>query len=206
MDLRDGTDAETNNQTERRMSTPHDGGNAFPNSYECEDGELITHHGMTMRDYLAAHEKLTEYDDRQTEVPMPLAEALAGPRPKQAWNDDPVAWIKWEAKWRATMKYIRADAMLEVREAGAVASIEVERLKEELWEAKGNYCQEVATNDAMRKQCVDELIRRQKAEEQAARLKAALDKILHHHSATVFNEAMDLRRIAQEALAAQARE
>ncbi len=149
------------------MSTPHDGGNAFPNSYECEDGELITHHGMTLRDYLAAHETLNDVD-----VTTEMAELLAGePMPKRS---DSLAWLRWDAKWKAALRYIRADAMLEVRGAGAGASSEVERLK--------------------------------KAEEQAARLKAALDKILHHHSATVFNEAMDLRRIAQEALAAQARE
>jgi len=149
------------------MSTPHDGGNAFLNSYECEDGELITHHGMTPRDYLAAHETLNDVD-----VTTEMAELLAGePMPKRS---DSLAWLRWDSKWKAALRYIRADAMLEVRGAGAGASSEVERLK--------------------------------KAEEQAARLKAALDKILHHHSATVFNEAMDLRRIAQEALAAQARE
>lgn len=184
------------------MSTPHDGGNAFLNSYECEDGELITHHGMTPRDYLAAHETLNDVD-----VTMGMLELLAGePMPKRI---DSLAWLRWDAKWKAALRYIRADAMLEVRGAGAGASSEVERLKKELFEAKGNWTQEIETNDAMRKQCVDELVRRQKAEEQAARLKAALDKILqilHHHSATVFNEAMDLRRIAKEALAAQARE
>lgn len=159
------------------MSTPHDGSNAFP----------------TLRDYLAAHETLSDVD-----VTTGMAELLAGePMPKRS---DSLAWLCWDAKWKAALRYIRADAMLEVRGAGTGASSEVERMKAKLDETEQNRQIEIATNDAMRKQCVDELVRRQKAEEQAARLKAALDKILHHHSGTALAESMDLRRMAQDAL------
>lgn len=27
-------------------------------------------------------------------------------------TNNPMAWIVWEAKWRAAMRYIRADAMI----------------------------------------------------------------------------------------------
>ena len=92
------------------MSQPiDDGGPAFPH-----ETSLGYHHGMTLRDYFAAAEKLEDLDETCI---SDIAVALAGPIPTGNWRTNTVEWIKWKAKWRAEMRFIRADAMLRAREA-----------------------------------------------------------------------------------------
>lgn len=103
------------------MSNPiNDGGPAFPHAefakdVVMEDGRpacrvYFASPGMTLRDYFAAHEGLEEFSGRG--VPIELGIQLAGHPPSVPQEDDYVAWLKWQAKVRAALKYIRADAMI----------------------------------------------------------------------------------------------
>jgi len=82
----------------------NDGGPAFPDDRWQA--------GMTLRDYFAASETLDDLED----LNMAGAVALAGPKPEGNWSTNPIEWLKWEAKWRAELRFIRADAMLKARE------------------------------------------------------------------------------------------
>ena len=74
---------------------------------------------MSLRDYFASKEQLHELDNGITFMSPKMGEALAGEKmPEAGWSKDPIAMCKWEAKWRAALKYIRADAMLAAREKG----------------------------------------------------------------------------------------
>lgn len=90
-----------------------DGGPAFP----CEaladyrDTEATKFKGMSLRDWFAGQEKIDHAEDFNWEV----CEALAGPRPTGDWLTNPLDWFRWEASWRAAMRYTRADAMLAAR-------------------------------------------------------------------------------------------
>ena len=100
------------------MSKTNEGGHAFPVQL-VEHVSAHNHPGMTLRDYFAAKETLREWDNPDALISTTLAEALAGEKqPKGGWSKDPVGMLKWEAKWRAAMRYIRADAMLAERERG----------------------------------------------------------------------------------------
>lgn len=99
------------------MTKPNDGGPAFP-TFDW-DAELPLN-GMSLRDWFAGRETLAEWD-RSSDAVMPnrFAEILAGERkPEKTWDEDPIAWFRFEAKWRAALRYIRADAMLAAREKG----------------------------------------------------------------------------------------
>ncbi len=75
---------------------------------------------IDMRDWFAAREQLTEWDSPDAVPSNELAEALAGPKPEGGWRAGNIlAMVKWEAAWRAGMKYIRADAMIAARKGGA---------------------------------------------------------------------------------------
>ena len=88
----------------------NDGGPAFP----AQDWQAKGNHhpGMTLRDYFAAAETLDDLED----LNMAGAVALAGPKPEGNWSTNPIEWLKWEAKWRAELRFIRADAMIKARE------------------------------------------------------------------------------------------
>jgi hypothetical protein len=92
------------------MSAPNDGGPAFPCAASDGLGRSHLQEGMTLRDWFAGQEQLKDWEDAGGGS---ITEALAGPRPN--WQIDPVGYIRWEARWRAAIKYIRADAMLAVR-------------------------------------------------------------------------------------------
>lgn len=108
------------------MSTQiNDGGPAFPQqSYHRPNGEFEwPQDGMSLRDYFASNEKLTEWDGTDSMLPTAATEALAGrPMPAGGWGaKTPEQWLEmhmWEADWRARLKYIRADAMLRARNGG----------------------------------------------------------------------------------------
>jgi len=91
----------------------NDGGPAFPMGYH-PGGNRADQFGMTIRDYFAVAEKLEDLDETCI---SDIAVALAGPIPTGNWRTNTVEWIKWKAKWRAEMRFIRADAMLRAREA-----------------------------------------------------------------------------------------
>lgn len=112
------------------MSAPDDGGMAFPgfeytSGYGCSkpfvmpSGEVVwqVHQtGASLRDFFAAAESIAEWDDNDAVISTKLSEALAGEKmPSSGWAGDPLEMLRFEAKWRAALKYIRADAMLAER-------------------------------------------------------------------------------------------
>lgn len=113
------------------MATPiDDGGPAFPGESGehgygpfkpifAPDGEkrwIALNQGMTLRDYFASKESLIEFDHPEANISKPMMEALAGEeQPENGWGGDLIAMFRFEAKWRAALKYIRADAMIAAR-------------------------------------------------------------------------------------------
>jgi hypothetical protein len=98
------------------MSDINDGGPAFPiaaSTGDPRDG-VYCQTGMTLRDYFAAAETLDDIDET---VIFDIAVALAGPIPTGSWKTNTVEWIKWNSRWRAEVRFIRADAMLKAKEA-----------------------------------------------------------------------------------------
>lgn len=108
------------------MSTPKDGGPAYPvcfqhRNLETEELEVsAVNWGMSLRDWFAANEKLAEWDNPESVASNSMIEALAGPRPVKGWaaktKDEWVEMLTWDATWRAKLKYLRADAMLKARD------------------------------------------------------------------------------------------
>ena len=97
---------------------PNEVGSAFPHPEvaRVQDGRCVVADadpGMTLRDWFAGKEQLSDSYDFSAEI----CEALAGKRPDGNWSSNPIAWLEWEATWRARIRYIRADAMLKAREA-----------------------------------------------------------------------------------------
>lgn len=71
------------------------------------------------RDYFATHETLSDCDQPDASIAMELAISLAGPAPDGGWKgENKLAMLRWEARWRAALRYIRADAMLAERAKG----------------------------------------------------------------------------------------
>lgn len=98
------------------MSTPiNDGGPAFPvPPYPNDPGDgLYNRDGMSLRDWFAGNESLDDFSNPEGIFPVESASALAGEEPPAGgWKGDPVGMLRWEAKWRAALKYIRAEAMV----------------------------------------------------------------------------------------------
>ena len=94
----------------------NDGGPAFPQHGWSSNPEVLermkTQGGMTLRDWFAGQEQLSDCND----IDMGTFEALAGKRPDGNLTTNTIAWLEWEAAWRARIRYIRADAMLKARE------------------------------------------------------------------------------------------
>jgi hypothetical protein len=66
--------------------------------------------GMSLRDYFAAKETLSDCDN----VTITALEACNSDVMPD-FKNDPLAYLKWEAKARANLKFIRADAMIAAR-------------------------------------------------------------------------------------------
>jgi hypothetical protein len=103
------------------MNTPiNDGGPAFPSDpFTYPDGQIQWgHNGMTLRDYLASKEGLEDWNDGNAVMSKSMSEALAGEAmPDGGWaKASPLEMFRFEAKWRAALKYIRADAMIAQRD------------------------------------------------------------------------------------------
>lgn len=75
----------------------------------AEKAKTRTPAETSLRDLLAAQEMLGDTEN----WPNSLGESLAGPRPDGDWKTNPLAWVVWDARWRAAARYIRADAMIE---------------------------------------------------------------------------------------------
>lgn len=85
------------------MSNKLTGGHAFNLGYD---------QGMTLRDYFAINADIGNMD----ELSMELGESLLS-RKCPCFKDDPVGLLVWWAEYRAKMRYIEADAMLEARKS-----------------------------------------------------------------------------------------
>jgi len=100
------------------MSAPNDGGPAFPQHGWTSNPEVLERMkdqgGMTLRDWFAGHETLSDWDVTGACMPKEAAELLAG-RPCPTTGNY-VDNLIWEADWRARLRFMRADAMLKVRE------------------------------------------------------------------------------------------
>ena len=86
---------------------------------ECYQTDLDNLEGIPLRDWLAAHETLSEWEDFDA-LDQSACELLAGrPKPKHGWRcetrEQLIETLQWEADWRAILKYILADAMLKAR-------------------------------------------------------------------------------------------
>lgn len=88
------------------MSEKDTGGQAFPTSNPGYD------QGMTLRDYLAINADIGSVD----ELSMGLGERLLS-RQCPSFKDDPAGLLLWWAEYRAKLRYIEADAMLEARKS-----------------------------------------------------------------------------------------
>ena len=76
---------------------------------DAEKAKIKPPEEVSLRDRLAAQEVLEPAEDWQPEI----MDALAGPRPAGDWKTNPLEWLAWEARWRAAVRYMRADAMIE---------------------------------------------------------------------------------------------
>lgn len=92
----------------------NDGGPAFPTGFT--DAAGFAQEGMSLRDWFAGQEQLRDLDLNDERPSLAMAEFLAGrPRPPDSADstrEEIVAALRWEADWRAAIRYIRADAML----------------------------------------------------------------------------------------------
>lgn len=102
----------------REDETVPDAGSAFPlPDVVYPNGQVgFGCPGASLRDYFASRETLAEYDHPEVSVGISLMQALAGPKPDHA--EGGLAMARWEARWRAALKYIRADGMLWARQKG----------------------------------------------------------------------------------------
>ena len=106
------------------MNAANDGGPAFPvPDTHHPDGQIqYGANGMSLRDWFAGQETLADFDAPDASVPKWAAEALAGRQKPECLHvtkaDNWIEMMKWEADWRAGLKYIRADAMLRARQRG----------------------------------------------------------------------------------------
>lgn len=67
---------------------------------------------ITLRDWFAAHETLSDCDDLDIDASKVLGDALGIQRPSGNHVNNPRAWLEWGARIRAAIRYIRADAMI----------------------------------------------------------------------------------------------
>jgi hypothetical protein len=105
---------------EDRMSETNEideGGTAFPQHGWSSNPEVLermkNQGGMSLRDWFAGQETLGDFDHPEEKMPANGAIALAGPQPDKdaGWE----AHFVWNAKWRAKLRYMRADAMIAAR-------------------------------------------------------------------------------------------
>lgn len=76
---------------------------------------------ISLRDYLASHESLSDFDLHSYYSSRPydyydyIAKIKEEPlRPN--FYENPLGFLEWQARMRAIIKYMRADAMLAVRD------------------------------------------------------------------------------------------
>ena len=103
------------------MDKIKDGGPAFPHIFRIGKGEnqqdgtpaensyQFIFNGMTLRDYAAIHDCGMDSDASHVYA----AAFNSDPMPE---TGDRIGWAKWFAKADATLRYVRADAMIAARE------------------------------------------------------------------------------------------
>ena len=91
------------------MDDIKDGGPAFPFAATVPSNMAMQAKGMTLRDYAAIHG--IGLDPDATE-----AEAAVYNRDPRAQTGDYLALARWFAKADATLRYLRADALVAARE------------------------------------------------------------------------------------------
>lgn len=90
---------------------------AFPSpavSQNQATGETVVHQseaGMSLRDYIAVHANLGEFD----ELSLPIGVRLLGVDCPE-YKDDPAGCFAWWADYRSKLRYLEADAMMKARE------------------------------------------------------------------------------------------
>lgn len=98
----------------------NDGGPAFPGRWydfqPCTGDQVVREQwdGMTLRDFFAA-----KTEGLEEEVTLEYAEALAGRKRPDVVHGSPeniLEWVRFWADADATLRYIKADAMLKARE------------------------------------------------------------------------------------------
>ncbi len=103
------------------MIKPNDGGSFFPATIVVtKEGYVEEYKGASLRAWLAGTESLSEWDNPEVFIGKELSEALAGEStPVGGWSKTPIEMLQFEAKWRAKLKCIRADAMIAELEKGS---------------------------------------------------------------------------------------
>lgn len=94
------------------MNTKDDGGPAHPVAdFVCPNGQVQQgSYGMTLRQWYAGQETISAQDESMS---VAWCEILAGePMPLTGSDGYALAFVIWEATWRAKLKFIRADAMI----------------------------------------------------------------------------------------------
>lgn len=69
--------------------------------------------GISLLEYFAARETLSDFDHPRSDISMSIAVELAGPKPTFCSAKET---FEWEAKWRSAIRIIRAKAMIEALE------------------------------------------------------------------------------------------
>lgn len=94
------------------MNKPTDDGPAFP----VVGQNVEQHPGMSLRAYLAAQETLADIDIPGVYIPIETQELLAGR--KKPCESDRRELETWYCDWRASLKVMRADALIRALEKG----------------------------------------------------------------------------------------
>lgn len=84
---------------------------------ESTKGATNAEPGVSLRDYFAARETLNDWDTPDGGMTYDYMEKVTGElRPENKTGGNTLEMARFEAKARAILKYIRADAMLEERQ------------------------------------------------------------------------------------------
>ncbi len=101
------------------MINENNGGPAFPQQVMYSENHGFTpasaytdETGVTVLDFFAAHEPLADFDNGNATIAKKLAEQLVGHGEPPGCLEFPLVALRWEAEWRAKLRYLRAEAML----------------------------------------------------------------------------------------------
>lgn len=69
--------------------------------------------GITLLDWFAVQERLEDFNGPDVEIPYKVYETLGGSA--GGWDEDPLGMAERDARTRARLRYMRAEAMLRAR-------------------------------------------------------------------------------------------